>query len=165
MTPDETENGALKLVDAAQLRELTRQAAAAPRKRSHLLLHAGPDDTVQRLIVSAQPGTYVQPHHHTRQWEMLVLQRGCMDVLTFGENGDVRSRVTLDRTAPILHIPVSAWHTSIVREPDTVVVEIKPGPYHPNEFAGWAPAEGDEHAEKFLLWATSAETGQHWQHT
>ena len=50
--------GGLQLIDAARFRELTEQAAASPRKRSHLLLHSGPDDLVQRLIISAQPGTY-----------------------------------------------------------------------------------------------------------
>jgi cupin fold WbuC family metalloprotein len=164
MTVSEKQNGALQLVDAAQLRQLTEQAAAAPRKRSHLLMHAGPDDQVQRLIISAQPGTYVRPHHHSRQWEMLVLQRGCVDVLTFDEKGNVQSRNSLDRTAPIVQIPISQWHTCIVREPDTVIIEIKPGPYQPNEFADWAPEEGHEQAAEYLRWVTSAKTGQRWQH-
>jgi cupin fold WbuC family metalloprotein len=163
MTVSEKQNGALQLVDAIQLRQLTEQAAAAPRKRSHLLLHAGPDDQVQRLLISAQPDTYVRPHHHSRQWEMLILQRGCVDILIFDDNGKVQSRNTLDRMTPIAQIPISQWHTCIVREPDTVIIEIKPGPYQPNEFAGWAPEEGYEQAAKFLHWVASAKIGQRWQ--
>jgi cupin fold WbuC family metalloprotein len=162
MTADEKQNAVPQLVDAARFRELTAQAAAAPRKRSHLLLHSGPDDLVQRLIISAQPGTYFRPHQHSRQWEMLILQRGCIDILTFGNDGEVQSRSTLDRMTPIMEMPVAAWHTCIVREPDTVVVEIKPGPQLPNEFAAWAPEEGHEQTAEFLRWATSAQTGQRW---
>ena len=104
MTMGEKEYSELQLVGAAQFSELTAQAAAAPRKRSHLLLHAGPDDQVQRLIIAAQPGTYVRPHQHGSQWEMLVLQSGRMDIVTFDADATVLSRITLDRAAPIVQI-------------------------------------------------------------
>jgi cupin fold WbuC family metalloprotein len=158
------QNGALQLVDAAQVRDLTEKAAAAPRKRSHLLLHSGPDDLVQRLIVAAQPGTYFRPHQHSRQWEMLILQQGSFDVLTFDRNGNVQNRTALNKMASIWQTAASQWHTFIVHDPDTVIVEVKPGPYHPNEFADWAPEEGHEQAEEFLLWAVSAKLGEQWQH-
>ncbi|HYK12853.1 MAG TPA: WbuC family cupin fold metalloprotein [Burkholderiales bacterium] len=85
MTMGEKNNSDLQLVGAAQFSDLTAQSAAAPRKRSHLLLHAGLDDQVQRLVIAAQPGTYVHPHQHRSQWEMLVLQSGCMDIVTFDQ--------------------------------------------------------------------------------
>jgi cupin fold WbuC family metalloprotein len=94
---------------------------------------------------------------------MLVLQRGCIDVLTFNETGEVLNRSTLDRTASIMQIPMSEWHTCIVCEPGTVIIEIKPGPYRPNEFADWAPEEGHERAAAFMHWATSAKLVQKWQ--
>ena len=151
------------LVDDVKLRQLIEQSAAAPRKRSHLLMHSGPDDQVQRMLIAAQPGTYGRPHRHSRQWEMLVLQRGRMDILTFKDDGEVLSRNTLDQTAPVVQIPVSEWHTCIVREPDTVVVEIKPGPYRANEFAQWAPEEGHERAAELLRRTAFAKLGQKWQ--
>lgn len=154
---------ALNLVSAELLRQLIEQAAVSPRRRSHLLLHGGPDDQVQRLVIAAQLDTYVRPHHHSRQWEMLVLQRGCIDVLTFDGDGKIRERRTLDRTSPIVQIPISEWHTCVVREPDTVVVEIKPGPYRPNEFAEWAPEEGSDRVALFMQWANSASAGQKWR--
>ena len=163
MTMGEKKNSELQLVGAAQFSDLTAQSAAAPRKRSHLLLHAGPDDQVQRLIIAAQPDTYVRPHHHDAQWEMLALQNGCMDIVTFDADGTVLSRITLSRTSPIVQIPRLVWHTSVVREPDTIVVEIKPGPYAPNRFAGWAPEESSAQTEPFWRWVTSAETGQRWR--
>ena len=163
MTMGEKKNSELQLVCAADFSDLTAQSAAAPRKRSHLLLHAGPDDQVQRLVIAAQPGTYVRPHQHEAQWEMLALQNGCKDIVTFDADGTVLSRITLSRTSPIVQIPRLVWHTSVVREPDTIVVEIKPGPYAPNRFAEWAPEEGTERAGPFLRWVTSAETGRRWQ--
>jgi len=163
MTMSENDTSELQLVGAAQFSELTSQAAAAPRKRSHLLLHAGPDDQVQKLIIAAQPGTYVRPQQHGAQWEMLVLQSGCMDIVTFDADATVLSRMTLDRAAPIVQIPLTVWHTSVAREPDTIVLEIKPGPYAPNRFAEWAPEEGGERAGPFLRWVTSAESGQRWR--
>jgi cupin fold WbuC family metalloprotein len=155
--------GYAKFVSASQLRQLTNEAAAAPRKRSHLLLHSRPEDLVQRLVIAAQPGTYVRPHQHTRQWEMLVLQHGSIDILIFDETGEVLGRSRLDEAAPIVEIPVAAWHTCVVWEPGTLIVEIKPGPFRPNEFCNWAPEEGGKEAVEFLHWVTSAEPGQKWK--
>jgi cupin fold WbuC family metalloprotein len=162
MTESAQPDSAVRLVAAAELRLLTEQAANAPRRRSHLLLHEGPDDQVQRLLIAAQPGTYVRPHRHSRQWELLIVQSGAADIVILGEAGEVLSRTRLDRTAPMVQIPVSAWHTCVVHEPDTVIIEVKPGPYRPNEFAEWAPEEGDERAARFVAWATDAEIGQTW---
>lgn len=157
------DGGCAKFVSARQLRQLTNEATAAFRKRSHLLLHGGPEDLVQRLVIAAQPGTYVRPHQHTRQWEMLVLLRGSVDVLIFNKSGEVLSRSRLDQAVPIVQIPVAAWHTCVVQEANTLIVEIKPGPFRPNEFCHWAPEEGGRDAAEFLNWVTSAEPAQNWK--
>jgi cupin fold WbuC family metalloprotein len=65
----------IQVVDHKQIEELASQAKALPRKRAHLLLHHGPADPVQRLMIVLQPNSYVRPHHHSQQWEMLVLQQ------------------------------------------------------------------------------------------
>ena len=150
---------ALSFVDAAQLRQLTEEAGASSRARSHLLLHAGPEDQVQRLLIAARPGTYVRPHRHSEQWEMLVLQSGRMNLLIFDGAGELLQRATLDRTTPVAQIAPSAWHGCVVSEAGTVVLEVKPGPYRPNEFAGWAPEEGCPEAAEFVTWATDAKVG------
>ena len=80
-----------------------------------------------------------------------------------GEDGEVVSRNRLDSANPVVQIPVGTWHTCVVREPDTVVVEIKPGPFRPNEFCRWAPEEGGAEVEEFLDWIASAEPGQKWR--
>ena len=150
----------LQTTDNTQLNILIETSRSARRKRSHLLLHAGPNDQVQRLVIAAQPGTYIRPHQHTQQWEMLILLGGCLDIITFSEGGEVLSRRTLNTSDRIVQIPESEWHGCFVRESDTVVIEVKPGPYRPNEFADWAPDEEHQHAVEFLRMIGSASRGQ-----
>jgi cupin fold WbuC family metalloprotein len=126
------------------------EAAKNERKRVHLLLHSGHDDQVQRLLIVMQPGTYVRPHHHSVQWEMLVLLRGRGEVLKFSEDGALVGRIEMSAEAPVVEIPVRAWHSFVVREPGTAAIEVKPGPYRPNEFADWAPPEGDARVPEFM---------------
>lgn len=138
------------IVDRAVIAEMLLRATNSERKRAHLLLHAGHDDQVQRLMIFMQPGTYVRPHHHPLQWEMLILIRGRGELLRFSAEGDIVHRIEMSAEAPVAHIPPDAWHGFVVLEPDTVVMEFKPGPYRPSEFAGWAPAESDLDAPAYL---------------
>jgi hypothetical protein len=87
----------VQVVDHHQIAELAMRAGAAARKRAHLLLHEDHADPVQRLIIVLQPQTYVRPHHHSRQWEMLVLQQGRGNLLIFDGALDGS-----DRTEPTL---------------------------------------------------------------
>jgi cupin fold WbuC family metalloprotein len=146
-----------QLVDHHAIMDLARKAADSPRKRAHLLLHAGHDDQVQRLLIVLQPGSYVRPHLHSQQWEMLVALQGRGQLLIFGEAGHLLDRVEMSSASPVVQIPIGAWHGFLVLEPDTAVMEIKPGPYRPNEFAEWAPPEGDAKVAAFLEWLASAE--------
>jgi hypothetical protein len=47
--------------------------------------------------------------------------------------------------------------------PETLVLEIKPGPYRPNEFAPWAPEEGEPASGAFVHWAAGARVGSKWR--
>jgi cupin fold WbuC family metalloprotein len=152
----------IQLIDSGQIDQLARRAETEPRRRSHLLLHDGPHDQVQRLLIVLQPASYVRPHHHSQQWEMLVLQQGRGNLLSFSEDGRLLARFEMSSGAPIAQIPVGAWHGFLVLAPDTAVMEIKPGPYRPNEFADWAPAEGDVRAAGFVEWTTNAPLGTRW---
>ena len=152
----------VQVVDHQQIAELAIRAGAVPRKRAHLLLHEGPADPVQRLIIVLQPNTYVRPHHHSRQWEMLVLQQGRGNLLIFDGDARLLDRIELSPRSSMVQIPIGVWHGFVVLEPNTAVLEIKPGPYLPNEFADWAPAEGDATATRFVNWATNAAPGERW---
>jgi cupin fold WbuC family metalloprotein len=157
------ERGApIRVIDDPAIAELARQAEESPRKRSHLLLHSGPDDQVQRLVIVLQPGSYVRPHHHSEQWEVLVLLQGRGQVLEFSEAGQLVSRTDMSTTAPIAQISRGTWHGFLVLEPATAVMEIKPGPYRPNEFAEWAAPEGDPGVPRLLEWIATADLGEAW---
>jgi cupin fold WbuC family metalloprotein len=141
---------------------LLAEATASPRRRSHLLLHAGHEDQVQRLLIAAQPGSYFRPHQHSQQWEMLALQQGRLDMLAFTPDGELLARHPLDRSGPVIQIPAGSWHGGIVLEPDTIVMEVKPGPYRVNEFAAWAPEENTLAAADLLSWLERAAPGTRW---
>src|SRR5262245_19976157 len=152
----------VEIVDHRQIAELATRARTVPRKRAHLLLHEGPAVPVQRLIIVLQPKTYVRPHHHSRQWEMLVLQQGRGNLLIFGGDGRLMDRIELSPRSSVVQSTIGVWHGFVVLEPNTAVLEIKPGPYLPTEFADWAPEEGDASASRFVEWAANAALGERW---
>jgi len=91
------------------------------------------------------------------QWEMLVLLNGSLDVLFFDDTARVQERI---RLAPdctkVLQIPQGQVHGASVVADDTVVIEVKPGPYRANEFMDWAPAENSPEAASFVEWLAGA---------
>ncbi len=95
----------IRVIDQPTIAGLALEAEHSPRKRSHLLLHSGPDDQVQRLLIVLQPGSYVRPHRHSEQWEVLILLRGRGQLLQFSENGALLCCSEVSVAAPIVQIP------------------------------------------------------------
>lgn len=149
----------LSIVGADRLEELFRAARASARHRSHLLLHDGHSDQVQRLLIAAQPETYVQPHYHSQQWEMLVLLRGRIDALFFSDAGRLMKRHVLTSASPVVQIPMSTRHSCVIAATDTLVLEIKPGPYRPNEFIAGTSEEGSADVTALLSRMRDAPVG------
>jgi cupin fold WbuC family metalloprotein len=143
-------SGEFQIVSRSTLDEMAREATRSGRKRVHLLLHENHGDQVQRLIIVTQPGTYVRPHRHPEQWEILVLLQGGGDLLRFDANGRIARRARISASAPVAQIPAGVWHGFWVAEPGTAIMEVKPGPYRPSQFAEWAPPEGDVRVAEFL---------------
>ncbi|HIJ77941.1 MAG: WbuC family cupin fold metalloprotein [Desulfobulbaceae bacterium] len=146
----------MKLIDCLLYEKMRAEAEVSARKRVHYCLHASADDAVQRLVVAMEPGTYIRPHRHADplKWELFIALKGRAAVLVFDGEGVVRSVVELaaNGAAPAVEIPAGAWHTLIIKEPGTLLVEVKPGPYQPlpaEDFARWAPPEGDPAAIRF----------------
>jgi hypothetical protein len=84
-----TQSKTPQLVGSEQLAPLLEAATASTRKRSHLLLHADQQDQVQRLLIALEPESYVRPHVHGEQWEMIVLLRGRFDFLIFDPQAEL----------------------------------------------------------------------------
>ena len=152
-----------QLVGSEQLALLLDGAAASARKRAHLLLHADQQDQVQRLLIAVEPESYVRPHVHSEQWEMIVLLRGRFDFLIFDPQAGLVQRLAMSIASPVVQIPSGTWHSGVALAPETLVLEIKPGPYRPNEFAPWAPEEGEPASGAFVRWAAGAKVGSTWR--
>ena len=141
--------------------DLVTQAIAAsrssPRRRVTLPLHPRNDDNLHRMFNAVQPGTYIRPHRHLSppKAESIVLLRGSIHFVVFEDDGRVWSHVVLAAGSGSFGIDIKPGicHTFLALQPDTVLFEVKPGPYDENtdkDFASWAPAEGSEQAAEFL---------------
>ncbi len=125
-----------------------RAARESPRKRIIFPIHRRPEARVQRMLNFMQPGTYVVPHRHPLDHAIETVQvlRGALGFLVFDEEGGLVSthRLSADSGSALLDIEPGIWHGMVVLEEDTVLLEIKRGPYDPatdKEFASWAPGE------------------------
>ena len=135
------------------------EAKSNARKREILVLHRGDADPLQRMLNALQPGSYIQPHrHHTPpKAEALILLSGSIGFVPFFEDGtpDPENFVLLHKTKGALAVDYreSLWHTFFALEPNSVVFEVKPGPYNPatdKDTAPWAPAEDSSAAQSYL---------------
>jgi cupin fold WbuC family metalloprotein len=158
---------ALKTVTAETMDELVARAAASQRRRTNLNLHEAPSDPINRFLNVGVAGTYARPHcHAAARWEMFVVLRGRLDVVTFTADGIVEDRLELTPAArPVIEIPGGCWHTILSMTQGSVALEVKPGPYDPTTdklFADWAPPEGDARAGDCVTWLATATVGARW---
>ena len=82
----------------------------------------------------------------------------------FDDNGAVTERVEIRENGLCrgCEIEKGAWHTVGALEPNTVVFEVKPGPYDPSadkHFAPWAPEENAKSAAQIEHWFKTASVG------
>lgn len=155
----------LKIVTPASLDELSRAAQAGPRRRLNLNMHGDYADPCQRLFNAVEPDSYLRPHRHTDppKPECFVAVRGGFHVLIFDDAGTIIERIHLAPAGPVVavDVPAGAWHAIVALEPGSIFFETKPGPYTPltdKDFAPWAPAEGSEEANKYLVEVMRSET-------
>lgn len=125
----------------------------SPRKRMLFPMHRAQDDLVQRMLNFLQPGTYIHPHLHPRDHaiETLLVMRGELGFVIFDEEGAVVSRHRL-ASGELIDIEQRVWHGVLALAPDTVILEIKRGPYDESDkiFATWAPGENESGAADYL---------------
>lgn len=149
-------------LDQALFDRVAAEARALPRLRRNHNLHQE-TDPVQRFLNVMQPGTYVRPHRHLRRrpgagFECFVVLQGAIGVLLLDGQGEVRGREHLQAGGPLrgLQIPEAWYHTLVALEPDSVMLEIKEGPYEPTQdkdFLLSFPAEGTDQAQRQeLVW-------------
>ncbi|HVA55448.1 MAG TPA: WbuC family cupin fold metalloprotein [Gammaproteobacteria bacterium] len=154
----------MKLIDCDLVAGLHAAALMSPRQRTHHNLHASHDETIQRMCMAMEPGTYIPPHRHPDKWELLLIISGEMLVLSFDDSGMVLTRTRLSAGGDTfgLENPAGTWHAVATLVPSTVVLEVKHGPYLPTtiqDFAHWAPPEGHARAAEYERWYRTAQAG------
>lgn len=146
-------------IDRKLIATKSREAAANPRRREVLVLHRDDQDPLQRMLNALQPGSYIRPHRHRRppKAEPLVLLAGAAGFVVFEDDGtpSIENSILLHphEGALVVDQREGAWHTFFALHPDTVLFEVKPGPFDPaaeKEFASWAPEEGAPEAAAYL---------------
>lgn len=145
------------VIGPSVIEKAIRASRRSPRGRVILPFHKGEGDTLQRMLNALQPGSYIQPHRHATppKSESILVLRGSICYVTFSEVGKVDEAILLGTGSESLGIDTQAgvYHTFFALEPDTVLFEVKPGPYDAEtdkQFAPWAPPEGSQEARVYL---------------
>jgi cupin fold WbuC family metalloprotein len=167
-----SDSPSLQRLDQALFDRVASEARSLPRLRRNHNLHQE-SDPVQRFLNVMQPGTYVRPHRHLRSrpgagFECFVVLQGAIGLLLLDCEGQVLQRERLAAAGPLRGIQLAEGilHTLVALEPDSVMMEIKEGPYEPTadkDFLTSFPAEGSDAAREQErrwrgLFATAGET-------
>lgn len=145
------------------LDSLIGEAAQSRRARQHRNIHRSYDDPCQRFLNAIGMESYIRPHRHSLdpKAETLVAVRGLFALLAFDDNGVVQEviRFGTEKYGKVeglsvgVDFPPGTWHTIIALVHDSVLLELKAGPFDAKaakEPAPWAPNEGSSQATIYL---------------
>lgn len=121
------------LIDEKLLNSVTEKALTSPRLRMNHNFHEKLDAPAQRLLNALEPGTVLPVHRHQHTDETYIVLRGFITVIFYNENNlpVEEFEVSPQKGVYGIHIPAGQWHTLEVKEPGTVIFEVKDGPYTP----------------------------------
>ena len=122
-------------IDKKLLDEVSAIAKASERLRMNFNLHDSLDAKAQRLLNALEVGTILPIHRHRHTSETYILLRGKIRVMFYNEIGGETEYFILNPQQENygVHIPAGQWHTLEVLENDSVIFEVKDGPYTPIE--------------------------------
>ena len=128
-----------------------------PRKRIILPFHNLPSDNLHRMLNALQPNSYVRPHRHLDppKAESIIVLKGAITYVEFNDTGEIENFYQLSSESLSIGVDIGPgiFHTFFAVVEDTVLFEVKPGPYEQSsdkEFASWAPAEDSKGAIEYL---------------
>ena len=123
----------MSIIDKEWLDRVSMGAKESPRLRMNHNFHTSPDAKAQRLINALAPGTEVPVHRHRHTGETYFLIRGALKVMFHADSGEVTEEFYLNPAEGNygVHIPAGTWHSLDVLEEDSVIFEVKDGPYMP----------------------------------
>lgn len=128
----------MKVITEEMLNEVSEEAKASPRLRKNRNFHENLSYGCQRLLNALEPGT-VMPIHHHKVDEMFVVLRGRVNVTIHNDEGEVIQSVELSPSLGnyAVNIKAGEWHSLTCEETNTVIMEVKEGPYVPHEIGGY----------------------------
>ena len=136
----------MKLIDKQLLDKTSEAAKRSPRLRMNYNFHEDTDDLLNRFMNAIEPDSYIRPHRHMNpdKEEIFILLRGKAAFFVFDDEGNITEQTILSPADGVYgaEIGPAIWHCLLVLEPDTVVYEIKRGPFAPltpDNFAPWSP--------------------------
>lgn len=145
--------GKTEFFDDALFARVVAEARLSPRRRMNYNFHRSTDDAVNRLLNAMHRGSYLPVHRHLSpsRSESCVVLRGSVGVTIYDDAGGVvtRRRVSADGPCRGFDIEADVWHGLVVLEDDTVLFEVKRGPYAPitaDNLAPWTPDVEDRQA-------------------
>ena len=148
----------VEFIDRDLMARVAEEARLSPRLRKNYDFHRSTDEPINRLINVMHRGTYVPVHRHLdpARSESVAVLKGRVGVTIYDDEGNL---VECREVAPAsdcvgFDIEAGVWHGLVVLEDDTVLFEIKQGPYAPivaSNIASWTPAADDAVAvENFI---------------
>ena len=154
----------MKVFSSQYFEDLIYEASQSHSLRAHANVHGSYADKCQKLFNAIQVDSYIRPHRHSLdpKDECLVAIKGLFGFIMFTEQGLIDS-VNLfgsEKYSEKLSIPSGleltsgVWHTAVSLVDNSILFEVKKGPFEPTlvkEFAPWAPMEGDKNANSYLM--------------
>lgn len=125
----------MKIINSTIIDNLHASARISPRFRMNYNLHESLEEEVHKLLNSLQPGTVMPIHRHLHpaKKETFVLLQGALEVRKYNNDKTIAEKYVMSRESGniICEIMPGDWHSFVVLEPDTLILEIKKGPYIP----------------------------------
>ncbi len=138
---------------------IAEEARASSRQRLNYNFHEHPE-RVQRFLNVLQPGTYVRPHRHLRSqgvngFEFFLVLQGAIGLLVLDAEGNIlhTERVSANGNTRAIELAEATYHTLVALEPNTVMLELKEGPYDrttDKEFLEQFPLEGESGTQTWI---------------
>ena len=128
----------MKIIDDRLLDSVVEQAKESPRLRMNYNFHDSLDDKCHRLLNALEPGTVVPIHRHPTKDESFVLLKGKIRVNLYNDAGEVTKSVVLSLADGVygVDIPKNVWHQVECLESESVIFEVKEGPFVPHDKDG-----------------------------
>jgi cupin fold WbuC family metalloprotein len=154
---------ALKFFNNYELNDLINLAGLNRRKRTHSNIHDSYDEPSQKLFNAINIESYIRPHRHVEnKKEFLIALSGLMTVFMFDDNGVVvesKNIAPYDTQNDInscfaVTIAPNVWHTVVARKDNSILLEVKDGPFDPSiakEYSDWSPSEDSKMANNYLI--------------